>query len=283
MLAQGPGHHFGPNALSGSSVYELTFDGYRPVLRVTDRGAELWLRIGFDLSAVSRTSLRLPRRICLAVWSLTLNLGYGCARLCFDHLQQRMTARAVGVAGLARQRPATFIAFDLLSVRWGGFPAEAVQGTPRRTGSDRVVSPATPTVTVDQHYATARHWFATNPASPGRGLMAEGAGSARRPNTLVWTKIKPRENLNCVIGALVGPIRRPEAVVAGRSTTGGMFTIVGHTALSSVQSSPVAAAAPPAPVAGHPWPSEISCGNDGGALSPRVAPTVVVESAPIPR
>jgi ATP-dependent DNA ligase len=116
MLAQGPGHHFGPNALSGSSVYELTFDGYRPVLRVTDRGAELWLRIGFDLSAVSRTSLRLPRRICLAVWSLTLNLGYGCGRLCFDHLQQRMTARAVGVAGLARQRPATFIAFDLLSV-----------------------------------------------------------------------------------------------------------------------------------------------------------------------
>ncbi len=50
MLAKAQDTIPGPDAMSGGTVWELKFDGYRAVLRVT--AAELWSRNGSDLSRI---------------------------------------------------------------------------------------------------------------------------------------------------------------------------------------------------------------------------------------
>jgi ATP-dependent DNA ligase len=99
-----------------TAVWELKFDGYRAVLRVTEAGAELWSRNGSDLSRV------FPDLITAAAGQLpvgTLADGeavvYVDGRLSFDHLQYRMVSAPPAATRLARQYPATYVAFDLLA------------------------------------------------------------------------------------------------------------------------------------------------------------------------
>ena len=84
-----------------------------------------------------------------------------------------------------------------------------------------------------------------------------------------------------MIGAVIGPITRPESIVAGRYTPDGRLVIVGRSVpLSSAQSISLASvleAAGPQ----HPWPdtvisSRFGNGRDRVRLT-KVQPTVVAE------
>ena len=80
---------------------------------------------------------------------------------------------------------------------------------------------------------------------------------------------------------MIGPITRPESIVAGRYTDDGVLVIVGRgVPLSTAQSVSLAAVLEPAE-SGHPWPdtvisSRFGNGRDRVTLT-KVRPTVVAE------
>jgi ATP-dependent DNA ligase len=114
------------------------------------------------------------------------------------------------------------------------------------------------------------------------GLVAKGAGSPYRPGSRDWIKVRSRENLDVIVGAVIGPISRPEAVIAGRYTDTGELVIVGRTtALSTRQAKQLATVLAAAAAGEHPWPSRIGSGHFGGGSVDitRVHPDVVVEVA----
>lgn len=84
-----------------------------------------------------------------------------------------------------------------------------------------------------------------------------------------------------VVGGVLGPITRPEVVIAGLHNADGELVIVGRTVpLKPAQSAQLAANLRPAG-AGHPWPDEVSSQRWGGrdAKKPltKVEPNLVAE------
>ncbi len=95
-------------------------------------------------------------------------------------------------------------------------------------------------------------------------------------------RVRHRDTVEVIVGAVLGPIRRPEAVIAARYR-GDELVQVGRTVpLSARQAADLGAVLEPAD-ADHPWPDEIGAGRwqKVGATVPltKVAPTVVVEVA----
>ena len=86
-----------------------------------------------------------------------------------------------------------------------------------------------------------------------------------------------------MIGAVIGPISRPESIVAGRYTDTGQLVIIGRSVpLSSAQAAPLASVLEPAGP-GHPWPdtvlsSRFGNGRDRVTLT-KVKPAVVAEDS----
>ena len=115
------------------------------------------------------------------------------------------------------------------------------------------------------------------------GLVAKGAATRYRPGERgSWVKVKHRSQVDGIVGAVIGPVRRPEAIVVGRYTAEGVLRIVGRsTALTSQQAKELAAALTEVPESGHPWPTEIGGGHFGGGkvAITHVDPVLVVEVA----
>lgn len=105
-------------ALAGGTVLEPKWDGFRSALQVTPEGrVTYWSRNKTDLSTafpdlVEAAQAQVPAGVVLdgelVVWV--------AGRLSFDHLQHRMASRPAVVAQLARQHPASYVAFDILAV-----------------------------------------------------------------------------------------------------------------------------------------------------------------------
>ncbi|TCC51093.1 hypothetical protein E0H75_13210 [Kribbella capetownensis] len=86
--------------------------------------------------------------------------------------------------------------------------------------------------------------------------------------------------MEVIVGGVVGPIDRPEVVIAGRYR-GNELVVVGRTVpLNAAQSAELGAMLRPAR-RGHPWPDEISSQRWGGkdAKKPltKVRPEIVAE------
>jgi hypothetical protein len=83
-----------------------------------------------------------------------------------------------------------------------------------------------------------------------------------------------------IVGAVIGTLQRPHAVVAGLPDADRHLAIVGRTVtLSRTQSDSLAAVLQTA-VSEHPWPAQIGTGHFGGSdkvAITRVEPLVVVE------
>ncbi|TCN32163.1 hypothetical protein EV644_12773 [Kribbella orskensis] len=97
--------------------------------------------------------------------------------------------------------------------------------------------------------------------------------------------MKHRATREFVIGGVLGPITRPEVVIAGLYR-GDDLVIVGRTVpLSPAQSAELGAVLTPAKP-GHPWPDEITSKRWGGKDSKKpltkVEPLVVAEVAADP-
>src|SRR5664279_4263047 len=71
---------------------------------------------------------------------------------------------------------------------------------------------------ITDDFDTARSWLVDYPGAGIEGLVAKGASTVYRPGFRGWQKIKHRTTEEAVIGAVIGPITRPESIVAGRYT-----------------------------------------------------------------
>jgi ATP-dependent DNA ligase len=282
-LAQAVEQLPGERALPGGCRYELKWDGYR--VGVVCRGGEvrLWSRNGNDFSAkfpdVQAALADQIRTDCVLDGELVVWTG---ERLDFDALQQRMANTAATVRRrLAPAHPASFVAFDILAV--GDVDVRPMRWTARRSRLESLAEGWTPplqlspvTAEVDE----AKEWLDAFKASGVEGLVVKGASSRYLPGRREWVKVKQRETVEAIVGAVTGSLRHPEVLIVGRYR-GKDLEVIGRTVkLKTDQAAAIASLLKPAG-ARHPWPDQISTHWGKGSKTPivKVQPKVVVEVA----
>lgn len=107
----------------------------------------------------------------------------------------------------------------------------------------------------------AREWLSTLPAAGIEGVIAKGAGQPYGAGRRDWLKVKHRNTIDVIAGAVIGPRSRPEAVVVGLPVEGELRIVGRSTPLKPHVASALAPLLHP-PEQPHPWPEVVS----GGAL-----------------
>lgn len=280
MLAKAQESIPGPN---DRHSFEPKWDGFRAVVQTDlDGRIAIWSRNRTNLSRafpdlVEAARNQMPRGLVLDGEAVVWVDG----RLSFDHLQHRMMSSAAAADRLARAHPASYVAFDILAV--DGQDVRELPWHDRRMLLAELAQNFEPPLQISpvtQDRAVAAEWFTTLGELGVEGLIVKDITSKYRPGERGWTKVKHREVVDGVVGAIIGPVTRPEAIVLGRYTADGMLVIVGRsTPLGPKQAKDLASALTPVPAAEHPWPNEISGGHFGGAkvAITHVQPVVVVE------
>jgi ATP-dependent DNA ligase len=246
------------DALPGGCFYEMKWDGFRAACLVEPGGVSLWSRQGKDLSRffpdlVQAVAGEVPPG-CVVDGEAVLWSG---DRLDFEALQQRMVTARAGLPALVRERPASFVAFDILAV--AGRDTRALPFVDRRALLEelaRAWAPPLQLSPVTKDRAVAETWFEEMPASGVEGLMVKGAAQAYEPKR-IWLKVKSRASVDAVCAAVIGPITQPRAVVVGLPMH-GRLRIVGRSAPLSAGAGRDLAQYLRPPRGKHPWPEEIS-------------------------
>jgi hypothetical protein len=92
--------------------------------------------------------------------------------------------------------------------------------------------------------------------------------------------VKARESIELIIGAVIGPINRPESIVAGLYRDGTLVIAGRSVLLTTAQSRSLATVLTPA-LGDHPWPDTVASNRFGGGRDrvtlTKVEPTVVAE------
>lgn len=274
-----------PRATPGGPAYayEWKYDGFRQTVVSTDAGVTLYSRSGTNLSVafpdvVEAVTAQVPPGVVLDGEVCIFSDG----SFSFDQLQHRMVSRPEAAARLARQHPASYIAFDILAV--GGIDVRHLSWRDRRGLLDELAASFTPPIQASPYvddYKTAIGWLAELP--PGiEGIVSKNQRSAYKPGDRGWIKTKILHVSDAIVGAVIGPISRPDALVAGRYTAAGRLRIVGRsTPLNTRQAAQLAEVLTAVPAAEHPWPNEIGSGHFGGGsvAITHVDPVVVIEIA----
>lgn len=280
MLARAAEQVPGPGELRGGTVYEPKWDGYRLVLvRDGSGGVTAWSRQGKDLSArfpdvAAAATTQLP------AWSVVDGevVIWQEGRLSFDALQSRLTSSASRLAARVAALPATYLAFDGLAA--GG---EDLRGRPwrERRAELEALAPWRPPLQLSPATASreeALGWFEDWRAAGVEGLVAKGATSRYEPGGRGWVKVKSRHTQEVVIGAVIGSMSAPEAIVCGLRRDGELVVAGRSAPLTSAQSRSLARLLRE-PLTLHPWPEEIGAGHFGGGkvAITRVEPVLVAE------
>lgn len=270
-------------ALPGGSVYEPKWDGFRLCALVRAGGVSLWSRQGKDLTPcfpdlVEALADQVPPGCVLdgeaVVWTDD--------RLDFDALQRRLVSKA-GLPALVRERPASFVAFDLLAA--AGHDIRETPLSQRRELLEQLARQWEPPLnlspaTRDRALALTR--FEELHHAGLEGLVIKGAGQSYQGSVRQWIKVKRRQSLDVVCAAVIGPMDRPQYVVAGLPVQGRLRIVGRSTALTAKAARNLAAYLRP-PQRPHPWPAVITetmlnrFSKDKGPVSLTLVAPVVVE------
>ena len=221
-----------PDALPGGCLYEPKWDGYRAVIHRTADGVRIQSRRGADITRgfpeiTAAAVVQLPPGTVLdgevVVWDRD--------RLDFTALQTRVLS-PTRAADQALQRPASFLAFDLLAAA-----GEIVMDQPLRERRRHLealtslkppiqVTPATP------DHATAADWLHQyGQARVGvEGLVIKGLADSYRPGQRGWLKLRYRQTAEAIVGAITGTLHLPDRLVLGLYAPDGGLIVAGGTA-----------------------------------------------------
>lgn len=272
-------------AMTGGCWYEPKFDGYRGLVFIDDDGARVQSRNGHDITRsfpdiASAAHAMLPTGTVidgeLLIWSED--------GLDFAALQQRLASRA-SARTLADATPASIIVFDLLAI--SGTDVRHLPLQERRRLMEQAFGDVGPPLQLVPHsrdQEQAREWMETyRQARVGiEGLVIKGAGSRYEPGRRGWAKLRIRETVEVLVGAVTGTIETPGRLVLGYRDTDGQLIMAGSTAtLNRRQCREVAEHLSPA-APGHAWPTVIGAGRLGqwGGKPQQVTlvePTLIVE------
>jgi ATP-dependent DNA ligase len=245
-------------------VYEPKWDGYRAAaMKVGD--AQIVSRRGTDLTEVFPDLTAALRD---AVPDGTLLdcevVVYRDGRLSFDALQQRMSHGHHQAARLARAEPASLVAFDIMLD--AGEDIRTLSWDQRRHRLDAISAEWRPPLQITPYTAdhpVAQEWMTSLAPMGIEGIVAKRRFS-RYGSRGTWTKTKFRETIDGVIGAVIGPLNRPEALIVGTTTDTGDLIVLGRTtSLSPGQAADLGVLLRP-PDEPHPWPTVMGAGHFGG-------------------
>ena len=274
-------------ALPGGCLYEPKWDGFRVAVHVAGDGVRLVSRNGKDLTAVfpdlaAAAGDQIPPGYVLDGEAVVFTGD----RLDFEALQRRLVAGRRGITALVREQPASLAVFDLLSVV--GRDTRGLVLRDRRALLEELargwaaplnLSPAT------TDPVTAARWLRELPATGIEGLVIKGAGQAYEGGRREWLKLRHRDTVEVLCGAVTGSLLRPREVVAGL-VIDGELRIVGRTAPLKPAAARSLAASLAAAGRDHPWPETIKSAAmdrfNGGAEPTRIVrvePLVVEVSA----
>lgn len=243
---------------AGSWQAEPKWDGYRAIIARDGEDTTLWSRQGKNLGRyfpdlLAAATMQLPPGCLIdgeaVIWSND--------RLDFSALQQRLTTSTKSLAKLVREKPAHFVAFDLLAVAGHDTRQEPLRS--RRALLEELakdweapldLSPAT------TDPAEAQTWFKELPATGVEGLILKKTTESYAGGQRIWQKLKHRESVDVICGAVIGPINRPEAIVAGLPTDGEL-RIVGRSAPLKAAAAKLLGTQLQAAGPGHPWPRRV--------------------------
>ena len=277
----------GPGALPGGCLYEPKWDGFRVAVHVAGDGVRLVSRNGKDLTAVFpdlavAAGSQVPPGYVLDGEAVVFDGD----RLDFDALQRRLVAGRRGIPALVREEPASLAVFDLLSV--DGRDTRGLVLRDRRALLEELARDWDAPLSLSPSTAdpgTAARWLQELPATGIEGLVIKGAGQAYEGGRRQWLKLRRRDTVEVLCGAVTGSLRRPREVVAGLLIDGEL-RIAGRTAPLKPAAARSLAASLAAAGSDHPWPETImSAAMDrfNGGAEPtriiRVEPLVVEVSA----
>jgi ATP-dependent DNA ligase len=287
MLAKPTDHLPAERVLPGGCQYEPKWDGYRALLGVDMDGyARIRSRRGADITRsfpdIAGPALeQLPPGTLLdgelVVW--------GGEEFDFSQLQRRIASPA-RAASLARAKPASFMVFDILSLRGTDLMDEQLRVRRRRLqGLVTDLAPPLQITPATKDRAVAQNWLRdyADAAVGVEGLVIKGLGTRYHPGTRGWLKLRASESAEALVGAIGGTLRAPERLILGLYDGAGQLIVVGATGpLKPGQQREIATLLEP--MGGeHPWPVDVPMGgaeiwaHERARPVVRVTPNLVVE------
>jgi ATP-dependent DNA ligase len=181
--------------------FEPKWDGFRALV----------FRDGDDLNIQSRELRPLERYFPDLVAALPGQLPERCVLdgeivivgergLDFDQLQLRLHPAASRVDKLARERPASFVAFDLLAL--GDADLRGVPQAERREALERALARAQPPVYLSpstRDRTLAQEWFRQFEGAGLDGVVAKPIDDIYRPDVRAMVKVKHARTADCVV------------------------------------------------------------------------------------
>jgi ATP-dependent DNA ligase len=195
-------------------LFEPKWDGFRAIVFRTDQGAYIQSR---DLRPLDRyfpelhdaLIARLPAG-CVVDGEIVIATPHG---LDFDALQLRLHPAASRVAKLARESPASFVAFDLLAV--DGRPVMDVPQQERREKLETLLADAEPPVyltPMTRDRSQAEEWLERFEGAGLDGVIAKPADAPYEPGKRAMFKIKHARTADCVVAGFRWHKSGPDAV-----------------------------------------------------------------------
>jgi ATP-dependent DNA ligase len=190
-------------AIPAGQLYEPKWDGFRSIIFRDGAAVEIGSRNEKPMTryfpeVVEAVLAEFPARAVIDGEIVVLDRERNA--LAFEVLQQRIHPAASRVNMLAKQTPASFVAFDLLALG-----DEDLTGRPfreRRALLEEALAAAAPPVHVtpitdDHDLATA--WFDRFEGAGLDGLVAKRPDGTYQPDRRVMTKIKHERTCDCVV------------------------------------------------------------------------------------
>jgi ATP-dependent DNA ligase len=194
-------------------LFEPKWDGFRALVF---RGAETYLQ-SRDLRPLNRYFPELEKALhealpkgCILDGEIVIATPHG---LDFDALQMRLHPAASRVARLAKETPASFVAFDLLAA--GGKSTMELPQTERRARLERLLGHAKPPLhltPMTRDRAQAEEWLSKFEGAGLDGVVAKLESASYQPGKRAMLKIKHVRSADCVVAGFRWYKDRDDAV-----------------------------------------------------------------------
>jgi ATP-dependent DNA ligase len=194
-----------PDRVAGGLSYEPKWDGFRGIVyfdgsevEIGSRGSKLLTRYFPELVEMFRAQLHTP---CILDGEIVVRSGKpGAERLDWELLSQRIHPAATRVAKLAGETPASFVAFDLLSLD-GTSLLETPFGE-RRAALEELLATAKAPLHLTQTSvdpATARRWLEEFEGAGLDGVVAKPLAAPYGPGKRTMFKTKHDRTADVVL------------------------------------------------------------------------------------
>src|SRR6476619_7210164 len=138
-----------------------------------------------------------------------------------------MAGRVKQAARLAAAEAASLVMFDVMLDQ--GEDVRPLSWAQRRHRLESLAAGWRPPLQITPYttdHATATEWMESMAPMGIEGIVSKRL-SSRYGSRGAWSKTKFRETLEGVIGATIGPLSRPDALIIGRRTEAGDLVVLG--------------------------------------------------------